>query len=77
MHSSRVKLFHTRPATGFVLTSDDTAAYVHLCDDIAVVCSKLSPTSHLSKLKRSNLRELQAKRMRTQFAVSSKQSTSN
>jgi hypothetical protein len=56
---------------GLCTDQNDTAAYVHLCDDIAVVCSKLSPTSHLSILKRSNLRELQAKRMRTQFAVSS------
>jgi hypothetical protein len=34
----------------------DTAAYVHPCDDIAVVCSKLSPTSHLSNFKRNTCR---------------------
>lgn len=30
---------------GLCTDQNDTAAYVHLCDDIAVVCSKLSQTS--------------------------------
>ena len=54
---------------GLCTDQNDTAADVHLCDDIAVVCSKLSPTSHLSIPKRSNLRELKAIRKRTQFAL--------
>jgi hypothetical protein len=57
---------------GLCTDQNDTAADVHLCDDIAVVCSKLSPTSHLSIPKRSNLRELKAIRKRTQFAPRSK-----
>ena len=57
---------------GLCTDQNDTAASVHLSGDIAVVCSKLSPTSHLLSLKRSNLRELKAIRKRTQFAPRSK-----
>ena len=38
---------------------------VHLSDDIAVVCSKHSQTSHLSNTKRRKLREPKAIRKRT------------
>lgn len=41
---------------GLCTDQNDTAAYVHLSGDIAVVCSKLSPTSHLSNFKRNACR---------------------
>lgn len=54
---------------GLCTDQNDTAASVHLRDDIAVVCSKLSQTSHLKYRKRSGLRERQAIRKRTAFAL--------
>ena len=41
---------------GLCTDQNDTAVYVHLGDDIAVVCSKLSPTSHHSHLLRNQCR---------------------
>lgn len=38
---------------GLCTDQNDTAASVHLSGDIAVVCSKLSPTSHRKSPKRS------------------------
>ena len=44
-HSSRIKLFHTRPARDVLLTNGRHGGSVHLRDDIAVVCSKHSQTN--------------------------------
>ena len=41
---------------GLCTDQNDTATMFTLCGDIAVVCSKLSPTSHLSNLKRNACR---------------------
>ena len=41
---------------GLCTDQNDTAASVHLSGDIAVVCSKLSPTSHPSNPKRNKCR---------------------
>ena len=41
---------------GLCTDQNDTATMFTLCGDIAVVCSKLSPTSHLSHLKRNTCR---------------------
>lgn len=68
MHSSRVKLFQSRPATGFALTRTTRRPCSSFCDDIAVVCSKLSQTRSKQNKGKSKRRERRAIRKRTQFA---------
>ena len=64
IHSSRVKLFQSRPATGFLRTRDDTAAMFILVVTLPSFAQNI-PKPVISNTRRRKLRERRATRKRT------------
>ena len=64
IHSSRIKLFQSRPATGFLRTRDDTAAMFILVVTLPSFAQNI-PKPVISNTRRRKLREPKAIRKRT------------